>query len=179
MNIPLPFSKWLTSLLPPPPVSLRFLCWLKWLSVLLVLFACFFCLSNLSVYFPLVLSTSSAKMYTLLHSTSILIQICSLERPTQKKKPRKEKKEKVRPPENRHSQWECWPDRQTFYGLLVFSLSKALPSLSEWPLLAYIIYAHVANATLCFGPCVPPVHTFRVLLKGWKIRSVLKLTYNL
>lgn len=71
---PLPFLKWLTSLLPP--VSLRFLCWLKWL------FACLVCspfLSvYLSVYFPLVLSVCSAKMYTLLHSTSIVIQIRSL-----------------------------------------------------------------------------------------------------
>lgn len=53
---------------------------------------------------------------------------------------------------------ECWPDRQTFYGLLVFCLSGALPSLSEWQLLAYITYAHVANASLRFGPCVPSPH---------------------
>lgn len=57
------------------------------------LFACLVCLLflsvYLSVYFPLVLSLSSAKMYTLLHSTSILIQICSLERPTKQKKQKK------------------------------------------------------------------------------------------
>lgn len=49
---------------------------------LLVLFACFFLSVYLSVYFPLVLSMSSAKMYTLLHSASILTQICSPERST-------------------------------------------------------------------------------------------------
>lgn len=121
---------------------------------LLVLFARFFLSVYLSVYFPLVLSMSSAKKCT--HSTPIAIQICSLERPTQKKK----KKKRQNDPWNRHSlseqlDRECWPDRQTFCGLLVFSRSEALPSLSEWPLLAYVIYAHVANASSCFGPCVP------------------------
>lgn len=139
--------------IPPSPVSLRFLLLVEVTVCLPVLFACFFLSVYLSVYFPLVLSMSSAKMYTLLHSASILIQICSLERST-----------KTSPtPKNRHSlgetlNRECWPDRQTFCGLLVFSLSKALPSLSEWPLLAYITYAHVANAPLCFGPCVPSPH---------------------
>lgn len=175
MNIPLPFSKWLTSLLPPPrlaPVPLL----VEVIVCLLVLFACFFCLSICQYIFPWFCPCLLQKCthYCIQHQFSFKFAVESAQPRKQKKK-----KEKVWPPKNRHSQWECWPDRQTCYGLLVFSLSKALPSLSEWPLLAYIVYAHVANATLCFGPCVPPVHTFRVLLKGWKIRSVLKLTYRL
>lgn len=54
---------------------------------LLVLFACFFLSVYLSVYFPLILSMSSAKMYTLLHSVSIVHPNLLFRASNQKKKP--------------------------------------------------------------------------------------------
>lgn len=144
---------------PLPPTRLALVPLLVEVIVcLLVLFACFFCLSICQYSFPLVLSLSPAKMYTLLHSTSILIQICGLERPATTTT-----KNEYDPWNITFSEWEARQRmlaRQTdfFYGLLVFCLSGALPSLSEWQLLAYVLYAHVANASLCFGPCVPSPH---------------------
>ena len=70
--------------IPPPPHPTRLALvplLVEVIVCLLVLFACFFCLSICQYSFPLVLSLSPAKMYTLLHLTSILIQICGLERP--------------------------------------------------------------------------------------------------
>lgn len=147
MNTPFPTWNGLHPSLPP--VSLWSLRWLKWLSV------CLSCLLAFSVClfvskFPPVLSLSSAKMYALIHSTSILIQIWDPSKVSETYDPQHSLSEEL--------DRECWRDRQTFYGLLVFCLSRALPSLYEWQLLAYTTYAHVANARLRFGPCVPSPH---------------------
>lgn len=147
---PLPFLKWLTSLLPPrlTPVPL-----------LVEVIVCLSCLLAFSVcLFVSRFSSSFVRVFCKnVHIIAFNINChpnskLSGSRKTNKPKniPRNKLGEKL--------DRECWPDRQTFYGLLVYCLFKALPSLSEWQLLAYNIYAHVANASLCFGPCVPGPH---------------------
>lgn len=67
-------------------------------------------------------------------------------------------------------QYIGWPDRQTCF-LPVQGIAFTL-----WvTLLAYARYAHVANASFCFGPCLP-AHTFRVLLNVWTIWLELQWT---
>lgn len=70
------------------------------------------------------------------------------------------------------SQWkldrECWPDRQTFIWAPCLSPVQGI-ALTLWvTTTGILLYAHVANASLRFG-LVFPIHTFRVLLNGWKI----------
>lgn len=174
MNTPFPSRNGLHPSFPS--VLLWFLCWFKWLCI------CLSCLLAFSVcLFVSKFPPGSVLVFCKnvhinafninFHPNSSLEQ--SLECPSKNVRPTKQQQHSLSEKLDR----ECWSDRQTFYGLLVFCLSRALPSLSEWQLLAYITYAHVANASLCFGPCVPIVHTFRVLLNGWKIRLELKLTY--
>lgn len=142
----LPFSKWLTSLLPPRLALVPLL--VEVIVCLLVLFACFFCLSICQYIFPGSVLVFCKNVHIIAFNIKFHPNL------------------RLRVPNKKYNHWnihslsdrECWPDRQTFYGLLVFCPSKALPSLSEWQLLAYIIYAHVANASSCFGSLVPSPH---------------------
>lgn len=135
--------------IPPPPHPTRLALvplLVEVIVCLLVLFACFFCLSICQYSFPLVLSLSPAKMYTLLHLTSILIQICGLERPATTTN--KQKKKMNMTHETLHSlseklDRECWPDRQTFSMGSLFSAcpGHCLHSLSDNYL--HMFYMHM------------------------------------
>lgn len=143
--------------LPPPPIPTPLRPGLVLVRLcLLVLFACRLCLSICQYISP----DSVLAVHKPSHSTLILMLI----RASGTKQP--DPGPAPRPP----LRWRML-SRQTDCVWLVFWARPrhCLHSQSDWVTTAYPEYAHVANASLCFGLC--PTLTFRVLLNGCKRSS--------